>query len=925
MEEKFIKIQGARVNNLKNINVDIPANKLVVITGVSGSGKSSLAFDTLYAEGQRRYVESLSSYARQFLGRINKPDVDNITGISPSIAIKQKVYNANQRSTVGTSTEIYEYIKLLYARLGKTYSPVTGKEVKRYTVDDIVDTIVRSENKTKYYICFTQNTEKEAISTQLNILLEQGYSRIVNSFDDNADILQLQDVISDDEAMTKIAISGKIIVLVDRIVVKSKMDEQQRDDFMQHLNDSLETALYEGSGYCLLINVTDKENVTKNTYSNKFECDNIVFEEPTPNLFSFNNPYGACPTCGGFGTVIGIDEDLVIPDKTLSVYEGAVVCWRGDKMQEWKNELCMNAHKANFPIHTPINMLTTEEYDMLWHGCEYFHGIDDFFAYVEERIYKIQYRVIKSRFQGKAKCGSCKGKRLRKEAFYVKFRDKTIDELVEMPVGDLKEFFMSIQLDERENQIAERILKEIRQRIDYLYDMGMHYVSLDRVSSTLSGGESQRINLSTALGSNLTGSMYILDEPSIGFHINDVKRLIKMLKKLRDMGNSVIVVEHDEQIMRAADYIIDIGPLAGRLGGEVVFSGTPQQMLKSDTLTAKYLNGDMTINIDRSTRKIKNVITLKGASQFNLKKIDVDFPLNMIVVVTGVSGSGKTTLIQGTLYPALKRHFGDNSFKPGKYLSLTGDLMAISEVELVDQNPIGRSTRSNSVTYIGAYDDIRTLFAQQKLSTVRGYKSSTFSFNTVGGRCENCQGDGYVTIEMQFLADVTLVCDECKGKRFKPEILEVKYKNHSIYDILEMTINQAVELFSESDSSIEKRITEKLTALQNVGLGYLKMGQSTSTLSGGEAQRIKLASYLLDNTVSSSKLLIFDEPTTGLHFHDISKLMTSLNALVEKGNSIIIIEHNQDVIKCADYIIELGPEGGNAGGYLINAGLTSAD
>lgn len=925
MEEKFIKIQGARVNNLKNINVDIPANKLVVITGVSGSGKSSLAFDTLYAEGQRRYVESLSSYARQFLGRINKPDVDNITGISPSIAIKQKVYNANQRSTVGTSTEIYEYIKLLYARLGKTYSPVTGKEVKRYTVDDIVDTIVRSENKTKYYICFTQNTDKEAISTQLNILLEQGYSRIVNSFDDNADILQLQDVISDDEAMTKIAISGKIIVLVDRIVVKSKMDEQQRDDFMQHLNDSLETALYEGSGYCLLINVTDKENITKSTYSNKFECDNIVFEEPTPNLFSFNNPYGACPTCGGFGTVIGIDEDLVIPDKTLSVYEGAVVCWRGDKMQEWKNELCMNAHKANFPIHTPINMLTTEEYDMLWHGCEYFHGIDDFFAYVEERIYKIQYRVIKSRFQGKAKCGSCKGKRLRKEAFYVKFRDKTIDELVEMPVGDLKEFFMSIQLDERENQIAERILKEIRQRIDYLYDMGMHYVSLDRVSSTLSGGESQRINLSTALGSNLTGSMYILDEPSIGFHINDVKRLIKMLKKLRDMGNSVIVVEHDEQIMRAADYIIDIGPLAGRLGGEVVFSGTPQQMLKSDTLTAKYLNGDMTINIDRSTRKIKNVITLKGASQFNLKKIDVDFPLNMIVVVTGVSGSGKTTLIQGTLYPALKRHFGDNSFKPGKYLSLTGDLMAISEVELVDQNPIGRSTRSNSVTYIGAYDDIRTLFAQQKLSTVRGYKSSTFSFNTVGGRCENCQGDGYVTIEMQFLADVTLVCDECKGKRFKPEILEVKYKNHSIYDILEMTINQAVELFSESDSSIEKRITEKLTALQNVGLGYLKMGQSTSTLSGGEAQRIKLASYLLDNTVSSSKLLIFDEPTTGLHFHDISKLMTSLNALVEKGNSIIIIEHNQDVIKCADYIIELGPEGGNAGGYLINAGLTSAD
>ena len=919
MEEQFIEIKGARVNNLKNINVTIPRNQLVVITGVSGSGKSSLAFDTLYAEGQRRYMESLSAYARQFLGRISKPDVDMITGISPSIAIRQKVYNSNQRSTVGTSTEIYEYLKLLFARLGKTYSPVSGREVMHYTLDDIINVIVKSPKNTRYYICFTQKTDSETVVSQLNTFIEQGYSRIVMKQNDEMTLMQLQNVITQQDIIKQIAGEKQIVVLVDRIVVHEGM-ENLSGDSLQHLSDSVETALYEGSGYCLLIDVTDKNNPKSESYSNKFEADGLSFEEPSPNLFSFNNPYGACPTCNGLGSIIGIDEDLVIPDKNLSVYEGAVACWKGEKMQEWKNALIANAARCDFPIHTPINQLTEKEYEMLWEGTPYFQGINDFFDYVEAHIFKIQYRVMKSRFQGKTKCPDCKGKRLRKEALYVKFRGKTITELSDMQIGDLRDFFNNIQLTEQENSVAERVLNEIRQRLDFLYEVGLHYITLNRSSSTLSGGESQRINLATSLGSNLTNSMYILDEPSVGLHHQDVTRLIKMLRKLRDLGNTVIVVEHDEDIIRSADYIVDIGPLAGRLGGEVVFQGTVDKMLQADTLTAKYLRGDLKIKLPVNHRKVKDFITLKGASQFNLKNIDVDFPLNMITVVTGVSGSGKTTLIDGILYPALKRQLNETTLKPGKYKSLSGDVMALSDVDLVDQNPIGRSTRSNSVTYIGAYDDIRTLFAQQKLSVTRGYKPTTFSFNTKGGRCETCQGDGYITIEMQFLADVTLVCDECGGKRFRPEILEVKYKGYSIYDILEMTINQAVELFSAGDTTLEQNINKKLVPLQNVGLGYLKMGQSTSTLSGGEAQRIKLASYLLDNDNSQHKLLIFDEPTTGLHFHDISKLMTSLNSLVEKGNSIIVIEHNKEVIRCADYIIELGPEGGENGGYVMSAG-----
>ena len=920
MEEKIINILGARVNNLKNINVSMPRNKLVVITGVSGSGKSSLAFDTLYAEGQRRYVESLSAYARQFLGRVTKPDVDKITGISPSIAIKQKVYNTNQRSTVGTSTEIYEYLKLIFARLGKTYSPVSGKEVKRFTVDDIIDIIVNSPEGSRYYICFKQKTDASTISEQLNIILEQGYSRIVISENENIQLTKLQDIMTNKTVLGNLASSGEIIVLVDRLVVHSNMIKLD-EDVLRHINDSIETTLYEGSGFCLLINVTDKEHPLINTYSNKFEADGITFEEPSTNLFSFNNSYGACPTCEGFGKVIGIDEDLVIPDKSLSVYEGAVACWKGDKMQEWKNELVMNADKCGFPIHTPISQLTDDEYSMLWNGTAYFHGINDFFKYVDEHIYKIQYRVMKSRYQGRTKCPDCDGKRLRKDALYVKFRGKNIDDFVNMQIGDLRNFFFNLELTNYEKSVAERLFYEIRQRLDFLNDVGLHYLTLNRMSSTLSGGESQRINLATALGSNLTGSMYILDEPSVGLHTVDVERLIKMLRKLRDMGNSVIVVEHDEQIIRAADYIVDIGPFAGSQGGEVVFSGTLDEMMKSDTLTAKYLRGDLKVQLPVNHRKVKDFITVKGASQFNLKKIDVNFPLNMITVVTGVSGSGKTTLVDGILFPALKRKFGDTSYKSGKFFSLCGDIMAISDVELVDQNPIKRSTRTNSATYIGVYDDIRTLFAQQKLSIVRGYKSSTFSFNVSGGRCESCQGDGYITIEMQFLPDVTLVCDECGGKRFKPEILEVKYKNVSIYDILEMTISQAVALFKSGDTSIEQKIAFKLQPMEDVGLGYLKMGQSSSTLSGGEAQRLKLASYLLNKSDHKHKLLIFDEPTTGLHFHDINKLMVSLNELVEAGNSIIIIEHNKDVIRCADYIIELGPDGGEAGGYLLYQGI----
>ncbi|MDL2240661.1 excinuclease ABC subunit UvrA [Bacteroidales bacterium OttesenSCG-928-K22] len=917
IEQDNIHIEGARVNNLKNITLDIPRNSLVVITGVSGSGKSSLAFDTLYAEGQRRYVESLSSYARQFLGRITKPDVDNISGISPGIAIEQKVSITNIRSTVGTSTEIYEYLKLLFARLGKTFSPISGNEVKEFTVNDVVNEILNKEEKTRCYICFKILTDKNTVHAQLNLFLGQAYSRLLKINSDNQDnpieIVNIENVLASDKEIKELVKKKEIIVLVDRIAVPSG---KPNEDVLRRLTDSVETALYEGSGYCFVFSQNPDSSTIGEEFSNNYEIDGIRFEQPNPNLFSFNNPYGACPVCEGLGKVQGVDEDLVIPDRNLSVFQDAVACWRGEKMQEWKNALIANADACGFPVHKPIAKLSEKEYDMLWNGCNYFEGIKDFFKYVDSKSYKIQYKVLASRFRGLTACDSCRGSRLRKEALYVKFDGKDINQFVNMSVNELNEYFQNIILSKEELEIAGRIVQEIKQRIKFLSDVGLGYLTLNRLSSTLSGGETQRINLATALGSNLTGSMYILDEPSVGLHSRDTQRLIKTLKYLRDLGNSVIIVEHDKEIILEADYVIDIGPFAGRLGGEVVFAGTIPELKKSDTLTAKYLDGRMSVPIPKTKRKVKDFITIHNASQFNLKNITVKFPLNMITVVTGVSGSGKSTLVDGILYPALKKHFGDGG-KPGKFESITGDINTISGVELVDQNPIGRSSRSNPVTYIGAFDEIRNLFSQQKLAKVRGYKPGNFSFNVPGGRCENCEGDGFTVVEMQFLADVTLVCEECEGKRFKEEILDVKYKDYSIYDILEMTINQAVELFEKGTNNLEKKIAQKLKPLQDVGLGYLKMGQSSSTLSGGEAQRVKLAYFLSKSETEKSKLFIFDEPTTGLHFHDIHKLMNAFNALVEKGNSIIIIEHNHDVINCADYIIELGPEGGDGGGYLL--------
>ena len=918
IEAENIHIEGARVNNLKNITLDIPRNKLVVITGVSGSGKSSLAFDTIYAEGQRRYVESLSSYARQFLGRITKPEVDSITGISPGIAIEQKVSITNIRSTVGTSTEIYEYLKLFFSRLGKTFSPISGNEIKQHTGTDIVNEILQKQKDTRCYICFKTQTDKKTIESQLNLFLGQAYSRLLKIDAENKEnpieIISIEKVIASKKDIGDIVKNKEIIVLVDRIIVQGS---EANEDLMRRLADSVETSLYEGSGYCTIVSQNPDLSVAINTYSNNYEIDGITFEQPNPNLFSFNNPYGACPVCEGLGKTQGVDEDLVIPDKNLSVFQDAVACWRGETMQEWKNLLIANASACKFPIHKPIAQLSEKEYDMLWNGSNTFGGINDFFKYVESKSYKIQYKVLASRFRGLTICPSCKGSRLRKEALYVRYDNKTINDFVNMSVKEFYEYFNKLQLNEIEEQIAGRVVQEIKQRIKFLSDVGLDYLTLNRLSSTLSGGETQRINLATALGSNLTGSMYILDEPSVGLHSRDTQRLIKTLKYLRDLGNSVIIVEHDEEIMREADYIVDIGPHAGRLGGEVVFAGTVPELLKSNTLTAKYLNGEMFVPIPQHKRKVRNKITVHNANQFNLKNITVSFPLNMITVVAGVSGSGKSTLIGEILFPALKKHLGEGG-KPGKHSAITGDLQAITEVEMVDQNPIGRSSRSNPVTYIGAFDDIRNLFAQQKLSTVRGYKAGSFSFNVPGGRCESCEGDGFTVVEMQFLADVTLVCDECGGKRFKEEVLDVKYKNLSIFDILDMTINQAVELFEQGTTNIEKKIAQKLKPLQDVGLGYLKMGQSSSTLSGGEAQRVKLAFFLSKSESEKAKLFIFDEPTTGLHFHDINKLMSAFNALVEKGHSIIVIEHNKDVIKCADYLIELGPEGGEEGGYLLS-------
>jgi len=905
-----IIIKGARVHNLKNVDVDIPRNQLVVITGLSGSGKSSLAFDTLYADGQRRYVESLSSYARQFLGRMAKPEVEYIKGIAPAIAIEQRVNTRNPRSTVGTSTEIYDYLKLLFSRIGKTYSPVSGIIVERHSVSQVVDFILRLQKGSKVMIyCPLLLKENKDLHSVLSVLLQQGFNRVMSG----DQVFRIEDILENPQQA-----DGKLSIVIDRVVV-AEDDRYIRS----RLADSVQTAFYEGEGYCIIQFESDKV-IKKETFSNRFEADGIEFEEPSVNLFSFNNPFGACKKCEGFGSVIGIDEDLVIPNKNLSVYEEAIACWKGEKMSEWKDKLVMNAYKFDFPVHKPIYELTSEQRKLLWTGNEHFNGLNDFFKHVEEQTYKIQYRVILSRYRGKTACPDCRGTRLRKDASYVKLAGKSISDIVLMSVSDNIDFFRNLELKDSEQHIAKRLLSEIENRLGFLKDVGLGYLSLNRLSSTLSGGESQRINLSTSLGSSLVGSMYILDEPSIGLHPRDTHRLIKVLKHLRDIGNTVIVVEHDEEIIRSADRIIDMGPLAGIQGGEVMFSGNLQQLITdTKSLTAKYLTQSLSIPIPEKRRNWKEFIEISGARENNLKCVNVRFPLNILTVVTGVSGSGKTTLIKMILYPSLKKIFGGYGEKTGKFNKLNGDINRIFNVEMVDQNPIGRSSRSNPATYIKAYDDIRGLFASQKLSKVRGYKPGFFSFNIPGGRCEECEGEGVVKIEMQFMADIYLNCEACNGRRFKDEVLDVQYRTKNIHDILKMTINQAIDFFQSGDNptSIEKRIIAKLQPLQDVGLGYLGLGQPSSTLSGGEAQRIKLAFYLSKGQAVSPTLFIFDEPTTGLHFHDIKKLLDAFNELIKKGHSVIVIEHNMEVIKSADWIIDLGPDGGEGGGKIIFEGI----
>jgi excinuclease ABC subunit A len=909
--KKFILVKGASVNNLKNIDVAIPRNRLVVITGLSGSGKSSLAFDTLYADGQRRYVESLSAYARQFLGRMSKPKVEYIKGISPAIAIEQKVNTRNPRSTVATSTEIYDYIKLLYARTGKTYSPVSGQLVKRHTVTDVTDFILAQPDGARITItCPLVRKEGRKLATELSLLLQQGFSRLISG----------KEFIRIDEAIAsgQVPDDDSLKILIDRFAMNGS-DE----DLPGRVADSVQTAFYEGNGSCLLELEVDGQTSTK-TFSNRFELDGITFEEPSVNLFSFNNPYGACKRCEGFGSIIGIDEDLVVPNKALSIFEEAIACWKGEKMSEWKDALVMNAYKFNFPIHKPYYELTDEQRQLLWTGNNYFHGLNDFFRYVEEQTYKIQYRVMLSRYRGKTICPECHGTRLRKDANYVKVGGKSVSEILLMPVTEALDFFTKINLDEHEQKVAKRLLVEIVTRLQFLEDVGLGYLSLNRQSSTLSGGESQRINLATSLGSSLVGSMYILDEPSIGLHPRDTHRLIKVLMNLRNLGNSVIVVEHDEEIIRSSDYIIDIGPLAGNQGGEVVFAGTFKEMLEEGkSLTARYISKDMTIPVPAKRRKWREYIEVIGARENNLKGINVRFPLNILTVITGVSGSGKSSLVKNILYPALRKVHGGNNEKSGRFGKLSGDYNRISLVEFVDQNPIGRSSRSNPATYLKAYDDIRNLYADLQISKVRGYKPGYFSFNIPGGRCEECEGEGTVKIEMQFMADLSLTCESCGGKRFKEEVLDAKFQDKSIVDVLEMTVDQSIEFFSQATTHLStcRRIVEKLQPLSDVGLGYLELGQSSSTLSGGEAQRIKLAYFLTKGGSQSLTLFIFDEPTTGLHFHDIRKLMDAFDALIEKGHSIIVIEHNQEVIKCADWLIDLGPEGGEAGGYVVFEGV----
>lgn len=899
-ESNYISIKGAKVNNLKNIDVDIPRNKLVVITGLSGSGKSSLAFDTLYAEGQRRYVESLSSYARQFLGRMSKPECDFIKGIPPAIAIEQKVTSRNPRSTVGTSTEIYEYLRLLFARVGKTYSPVSGQIVKKNSAEDIVNCMLSYPKGTRYTV-LTPIVPREGRDVQQQIEMDrkEGFTRL----EVNGEMVRMEDY-AYNEADT-------IYLLIDRMSCDDSKDSISR------LTDSAETAMYEGDGACLLRFYTADGETRLHSFSTRFEADGITFTEPTDQMFSFNSPIGACPVCEGFGKIVGIDEHLVVPNRALSVYDGAVMCWRGEKMGEWLHEFLREAPAHNFPIFAPYYELTEEQKDYLWHGPRDKACIDSFFKMLEENQYKIQYRVMLARYRGKTVCPACHGSRLKKEALYVKVGGKNIAEIVSVPINDVVEFFRTLKLDEHDTAVAARLLNEIGNRLKFLQDVGLGYLTLNRLSNTLSGGESQRINLATSLGSSLVGSLYILDEPSIGLHSRDTDKLIKVLRKLQQLGNTVVVVEHDEEIIRAADYIIDIGPKAGRLGGQIVYQGNMSDLKPgSDSYTVKYLLGEERIPLPLSHRSWNNYIEIKGARENNLNGIDVKFPLNVMTVVTGVSGSGKSTLVRDIFYKALKREYSEVSDRPGEFLSLEGDVKMVHDIEFVDQNPIGKSSRSNPVTYVKAYDEIRKLMADQPLSKQMGYTAGYFSFNTEGGRCEECKGEGTVTVEMQFMADLVLECESCHGKRFKNETLEVKYDGVNIYDILEMTVNQAVEFFNEHG---QKKIVKKLIPLQEVGLGYIKLGQSSSTLSGGENQRVKLA-YFLSIEKAEPTIFVFDEPTTGLHFHDIKQLLKAFDALIARGHTVVIIEHNMDVIKCADHVIDLGPEGGDKGGNLVVCG-----
>ena len=905
-----IIIKGARVNNLKNVDVAIPRGKFVVVTGLSGSGKSSLAFDTLYAEGQRRYVESLSSYARQFMGRMTKPDCDFIRGLPPAIAVEQRTVTRNSRSTVGTSTEIYDYLRLLFARVGKTYSPISGEMVKKHTANDVIDCINSYPDGTRLAL-LTEIIVPEGrdLMTQLDILVKGGYSRLMTREGKFVDIAQVM-------ASGDAAAADDYRLLIDRLAVTHSRDDELR------LLDSLQTAFYEGKDECIVVVWQPDGTMTEHRFSKRFELDGMTFDEPSDLMFNFNNPLGACPTCEGFGTVIGIDESLVVPDRSRSVYDDAVMCWRGQVMNEWKRQFIHVAARHDFPIHKPYNDLSREQLDLLWHGTgdSEWPGIDGFFEWIKSKSYAIQYRVLLARYRGRTVCPDCHGSRLKPQASYVKVGGMTISQLVCMPVKDLRQWFKDLQLDETDAAIAKRLLTEINSRLEYLCDVGVGYLTLDRLSATLSGGESQRINLATALGSSLVGSVYILDEPSIGLHPRDTHRLIHVLRMLQQLGNTVVVVEHDEEIISNADYLIDVGPEAGRNGGRITYQGPVDQLASAtESYTARYMTGALSIPVPRQRRQSSQYIEVKGATQNNLKNIDVKFPLGLMTVVTGVSGSGKSTLVGKILYPALARHFDQSADTPGSHSGIGGDLSRLSAVEFIDQGPIGKSTRSNPATYLKAFDEIRQLFAQQQLSKQMGYNAGFFSFNSPGGRCEECKGDGFITIEMQFMADITLTCEACHGKRFSRNALDVTYRDMTISDVLDMTVNQAIEFFSESNTYNEYRIVRRLKPLQDVGLGYIKLGQSSSTLSGGENQRVKLA-YYLSGERQGNTLFIFDEPTTGLHFHDINTLMRSFNQLIGNGHTVVIIEHNLDVIKCADHIIDMGPEGGENGGTVVVTG-----